>query len=406
MRPLSYLGAALAALALAACTPTTMLGQGVMNSPPPANGIVCAFNSAPPVTPDGNTVWVQCDANGQIKTTSSFTGTVTGSSNITQWNTVNLGSPTAWGTQPTGALIGMNGLVWQGQGNASNQWWTAAGVASYVDGWNVTEGSKVDAAYSGTGSASMNSVLKGIYAALTGTLNVGTHAVTQGVGNTANAWYEQANSGSFVDGWNATEGTKADAAYAGSGSASIVAALKGLYTELAGTLTVGPHNVNQGTPTAANAWYVQSQAAKFVDGWNATEGTQADVAYAGSGTATIVSALKGIYAAFSTASVTTLPKPTLAAAPIGGATVTTADQIIISTGVTRNLDLWNNSNSATYCIDLGAVATINGSAPYCPAGTITMPPGSHINFCSTTFCPTSAVHVIGSASGAISWLTN
>jgi hypothetical protein len=35
--------------------------------------------------------------------------------------------------------------------------------------------------------------------------------------------------GAFVDGWNITEGTKADSAYAGSGSASVVALLKGIY---------------------------------------------------------------------------------------------------------------------------------------------------------------------------------
>jgi hypothetical protein len=37
-------------------------------------------------------------------------------------------------------------------------------------------------------------------------------------------------SGAGTDGWNVTEGAKADSAYAGSGSASIVAILKGLYS--------------------------------------------------------------------------------------------------------------------------------------------------------------------------------
>src|ERR1700757_4790772 len=57
--------------------------------------------------------------------------------------------------------------------------------------------------------------------------------VNQGnAGTSAQAWFMQAVAGSFLDGWNVTEGTKADAAYAGSGSASLVAINKGIYNEL------------------------------------------------------------------------------------------------------------------------------------------------------------------------------
>lgn len=45
--------------------------------------------------------------------------------------------------------------------------------------------------------------------------------------------------GSGVDGWNLTEGAKADTAYAGSGSASMVAILKGIYSSVNGPIPAG-----------------------------------------------------------------------------------------------------------------------------------------------------------------------
>lgn len=61
-----------------------------------------------------------------------------------------------------------------------------------------------------------------------------------------------ANTGAFAaggatDGWNLTEGTKADTAYAGSGSASIVAILKGIYANSAS----GSGLTGSATPTSA-----------------------------------------------------------------------------------------------------------------------------------------------------------
>jgi hypothetical protein len=59
--------------------------------------------------------------------------------------------------------------------------------------------------------------------------------------------------GQAVDGWNATEGAKADSAYAGSGAASVVALLKGLYGELASPLTSGGAANPQGALTLPSA---------------------------------------------------------------------------------------------------------------------------------------------------------
>jgi hypothetical protein len=60
-----------------------------------------------------------------------------------------------------------------------------------------------------------------------------------------------------VDGWDVTKGTKADAAYAGSGSASLVAILKGLYNAITspippGTNLIGKIGIDQTTPGTTN----------------------------------------------------------------------------------------------------------------------------------------------------------
>jgi len=51
------------------------------------------------------------------------------------------------------------------------------------------------------------------------------------------------SAGAGVDGWDLTQGAKADSAYAGSGSASIVAILKGLYSASTGAIPAGSANI-------------------------------------------------------------------------------------------------------------------------------------------------------------------
>lgn len=72
-----------------------------------------------------------------------------------------------------------------------------------------------------------------------------------------------AAAGSYADGALITEGTKADAAYAGSGSASIVAILKGVYAALVAALPAGTNQIGLvgqklTTPTAATATAVSN----------------------------------------------------------------------------------------------------------------------------------------------------
>lgn len=89
-----------------------------------------------------------------------------------------------------------------------------------------------------------------------------------------------------------------------------------------------------------------------------------------------------------------------------GVSVTTSDQIIIGPGsvlstpanfVSTFLYLENVSQSATFCINFGAPATITGTA--CSAGEITLQPGAFRFF--DIAVPTDIVHAIGSAAGGL-----
>jgi hypothetical protein len=48
---------------------------------------------------------------------------------------------------------------------------------NFPDGWNVTEGTKADSAWGGSGSGSMIAILKAIYAAVTGSIPAGTASI-------------------------------------------------------------------------------------------------------------------------------------------------------------------------------------------------------------------------------------
>ena len=79
------------------------------------------------------------------------------------------------------------------------------------------------------------------------------------------------------------------------------------------------------------------------------------------------------------------------------ATISTTDQTILaaSTAVVF-LDLINNSQSATICINFGATATI--AAGVCAAGEVTLPPLYHRSW-ENVFVPTDAIHAVASSAG-------
>ena len=117
---------------------------------------------------------------------------------------------------------------------------------SVADGSDVAEGAKADAAYAGSGSASIVAILKGLYAAMVAATPTGSNVIG-GV--------------TIADGSDVAEGAKADSAYAGSGSASVVSILKGLYAAMvaatpAGTNVIGKVAVDQTTPGTTNKVYL------------------------------------------------------------------------------------------------------------------------------------------------------
>lgn len=78
------------------------------------------------------------------------------------------------------------------------------------------------------------------------------------------------------------------------------------------------------------------------------------------------------------------------------ATVGTTDAVIVAAAspATRFLDIYNDSATATVCINFGATATISGTT--CAAGEITLPPLWHRSW-ENSFVPSDAIHAISSA---------
>jgi hypothetical protein len=87
--------------------------------------------------------------------------------------------------------------------------------------------------------------------------------------------------------------------------------------------------------------------------------------------------------------------PTKGTGAYTSATVGTTDSTILaaSTAVVF-LDVVNTSPSATICVNVGATATISGTA--CAAGEVSLPPLWHRSW-EGTFIPTDAIHAIASA---------
>lgn len=87
--------------------------------------------------------------------------------------------------------------------------------------------------------------------------------------------------------------------------------------------------------------------------------------------------------------------PFATAAPYAANTVGTSESTILTTRAGNNsLDIVNNSQTATICINFGATATISNGV--CAAGEVTIPPLWHREW-TAPFVPYGAVHAISSA---------
>lgn len=117
--------------------------------PPPNGGslLACAYtgNTSPTIV-SGNFGWVQCDVHGQV-------------------------------------LISNPGSGGGGGGGTTSNVSASAGAGFFLDGWDVTQGTKVDAAYT-SGSGSVVSILKGIYTSVNAAIpDCGATPCTNKIGN-------------------------------------------------------------------------------------------------------------------------------------------------------------------------------------------------------------------------------
>lgn len=115
--------------------------------------------------------------------------------------------------------------------------------------------------------------------------------------------------GAGVDGWDLTQGAKGDSAYAGSGSASVVAILKGLYASStgsipAGTAVIGHVIADSGSTTAVTALPALPAGTNTLGATYSFQGSSGNV----------------------------LPAATSASAPINVSTATTTQLVALSAG--------------------------------------------------------------------------
>ncbi len=104
-------------------------------------GVLSAVaNSSTPLYTEGDQVLLSTDLNGNLRVLGTFTGTVVGTQNIDQWNGVNLGNPTTWGTAPTSQTVnGVNAYIAgqsvfsTGEGNVSSTTIRTVAAAELLD---------------------------------------------------------------------------------------------------------------------------------------------------------------------------------------------------------------------------------------------------------------------------------
>ena len=303
-------------LAASLCAPA--LAQQVAPITGPPQGIDCAYNSSLPTLTSGFQGWVQCDSQGKLYVDASVSASITGFQPASVGTPISVTTAGVTGTLPAGAVVvatnvGANGAYCalgassttaQQYLGPSGGWFSftvgsatqltcitststttvnmvgGSGLASGVAGAGAaTIGGTVSVQGTGTagsaaggiltvqGAASMTPLLATVSQGTAANLNatvVGTgtfatqSAITAASGSIASGALA---SGAGVDGWNVTEGTKADTAWA-SGSGSIVALLKATATS-AGTIAT-----NTGNPTPTQNPAVPIGGMSLCDGAN------------------------------------------------------------------------------------------------------------------------------------------
>lgn len=77
----------------------------VVPSPGPPTAIACAFNTSPVTIPSGSAGWVQCDDQGQVKTTGSFSASVSGFTAASTGTPITATTGGVTGSLPAGAVV-------------------------------------------------------------------------------------------------------------------------------------------------------------------------------------------------------------------------------------------------------------------------------------------------------------
>jgi len=242
--------------------------------PPGIAAIAGAYLATPPTCNPGYYCQIQVDVNGNLKTTGSFSATITGFTPNGNYATLAVTTTTANVLMPVGATV----IVY-------NTGASAVFVKLGVAGVTVTPTTGDQVAPGGALALTVgaNTTIAAITAAGTSSINLsagtGIWSGTGGGGGGGSG-----GAVTIANGADGALGNTADAPYAGGGgAASVVAALKGVYNAI--TISSLPAGTNSiGGVTEAN-------------GANIALGNTADVAYGGSGTSSVVAALKGIYAA-------------------------------------------------------------------------------------------------------------
>jgi hypothetical protein len=336
-----------------------------------------------------------------------------GAQEVTQFNAANL-QATVQGTVSVSGSVAVTGAFYQATqpvsatalplpsnaaqetgGNLATVATQTTGTNTAVTAINTATGTQADAAYAGSGNSSVIAALKGIYNAIKGTLSIraltsGTDSITVVPSGTqaisaaslplpSGAATETGNLATTATNTTAistASGTTADAAYTGAGSASIVAVLKGVYSKLAGTVAISAASLPLPTGAATETGNLATTTTQ-VSAINTATGAQADAAYAGSGSSSVIAALKGIYAAVKgtlairaltsgTDSITTVPSGTQAVSvaslplPSGAAQETGNIATLTSTTGTTADSAYAGSGNASVVSILKGIYTKTG----------------------------------------------
>lgn len=158
------------------------------------------------------------------------------------------GIPRAIATDATGEIYCNNCSGGSGGGGAVTM---ATGAA--VDGWNVTMGTKADAAYSGTGSGSEIALLKYVAQLLASPLPAGTNAL--GGVTVSNFPSSQAVTGTF---WQATQPVSAASLPLPTGAATAANQVAGVAAGTSGTNVMPVQGVSGGVALPVSGTFWQS----------------------------------------------------------------------------------------------------------------------------------------------------